>query len=177
MSMTILITRKDYEALPEGAPFELHEGMLVKQPSPRFGHQRLQSRILHDLVALVGTDRAVAGPVDVLVDEITVFVPDIVVLGDVPPDDAPYVGVPLMVVEVLSPSTRDRDRGFKTRRLLGLGVKEVWLIDGAERSIEVVTLDGGRLVRDDQCACSDAIAGFRLVPAELFARDDPSEAG
>ena len=100
--MTVLITRKDYEALPEGAPFELHDGILVKQPSPRFGHQRLQSKILQDLLALVGPGRAVAGPVDVLVDEITVFVPDLVVLGDVPPDDAQYVGVPLVVVEILS---------------------------------------------------------------------------
>ena len=171
MSMTILTTRKDYEALPEGAPFELHDGVLVKQPSPRFGHQRLQGKVLHSLVALVGPERAVAGPVDILVDEITVFVPDIVVLADVPPDDAQYVGVPLLVVEILSPSTRSRDRGFKTRRLLGLGVKEVWLIDARERCVEVVTCDGGQLVREEQPACSEVIAGFQLVPEELFARD------
>ena len=167
--MTILITRKDYEALPEGAPYELHEGMLVKQPSPRYGHQRLLSVMLHRLTELLGTARVVPGPVDVLIDELTVFVPDIVVLEDVPSDDAQYVGVPLVVFEILSPSARNRDRGFKTRRLLGLGVKEVWLIDGAKQVIEIVTCDGARLFREDEAARSDIIADFALVPSTLFA--------
>jgi len=167
--MTILITRKDYEALPEGAPYELHAGVLVKQPSPRYGHQRLLSVILRGLMDLLGTARVVPGPVDVLIDELTVFVPDIVVLQDVPSDDAQYVGVPLVVFEILSPSTRSRDRGFKTRRLLGLGVKEVWLVDGATSVIEVATCDGGRLFRDDEAARSAVIAGFELVPSTLFA--------
>jgi len=170
MAMTILITRKDYEALPEGAPYELHDGMLVKQPSPRYGHQALQSQILWDLMRLLGPTRVAAGPVDVLIDELTVFVPDIVVLEDIPQRDAQYVGVPLVVFEILSPSTRSRDRGFKTRRLLGLGVKEVWLVDGAKHVIEVVTCDGARLFRDDEAACSGVIKGFALVPSKLFAR-------
>jgi Uma2 family endonuclease len=169
MAMTILITRKDYEALPEGAPYELHDGMLVKQPSPRYGHQALQSLILWDLMRLLGPRNVVAGPVDVLIDEITVFVPDIVVLQDIPRRDAQYVGVPLVVFEILSPSTRGRDRSFKTRRLLGLGVKEVWLVDGATSVIEVVTCDGGRLFREDEAARSAVIAGFELVPSALFA--------
>ena len=168
--MTILTTRKDYEVLPEGAPYELHEGMLVKQPSPRFGHQRLQMAIVHRLLGLLPEAQIVAGPVDVLIDELNVFVPDIVVLEVVPPDDAQYVGVPLVVFEILSPSTRERDRGFKTRRLLGLGVKEVWLIDGAKGRIEVATVDGGLAARDDETARSQVIGGFALVPSELFTR-------
>ncbi len=166
--MTVLFTRKDYEDLPEGTPVELFDGLLVKQPSPRFGHQQLQSRILWALKQLLGPDRVIAAPVDVLIDEINVFVPDIVVLDDVPARDAQYVGIPCVVFEVLSPSTRDRDREYKTRRLLGLGVKEVRLIDGDERTIEVVTVDGGRVARDDRPARSDAIPGFELVPKDLF---------
>ena len=168
--MTILTTRKDYEALPEGAPYELQEGLLVKQPSPRFGHQRLQMLIVHRLLGLLPEAQVVAGPVDVLIDELNVFVPDIVVLGVVPPDEAQYVGVPLVVFEILSPSTRRRDRGFKTRRLLGLGVQEVWLIDGAKRRVEVATVDGALTARDDEIAQSSVIEGFALVPDELLRR-------
>ncbi len=168
--MTILTTRKDYEALPEGAPFELHDGVLVKQPSPRYGHQRLQAWIFAQLVAQFGTNGlVVAGPVDVLVDELTVLVPDLVVLPVVPDDDAQYVGVPVAVFEIASPSTRGRDREFKARRYLGLGVKEVWLIDGAERVIDIVTFDGARRAQGAQPAVSDVLPGFRLLPDELFA--------
>ncbi len=167
--MTALITRKDYEALPEGAPYELHDGMLVKQPSPRFGHQRVQVRILERLLALFGSEgRVVAGPVDVLVDEITVFAPDIVVLSEVPPDSAPYVGTPLAVFEVLSPSTAARDRDYKTRRLLGFGVAEVWLVDPAARTIERVTIDGAWPCPGDGSLGSEVLAGFELDTRTLF---------
>ena len=166
--MTILVTRKDYEALPEGAPFELFDGMLVKQPSPRYGHQRIQSEIIARLHTLLGPARAVPGPVDVLVDELNVFAPDIVVLDDVPGDDAQYVGVPVAVFEVLSPSTRDRDRAHKTKRLLGLGVREVWLVDPRDRCIEVATMDGVVRYEGSDEARSDAIDGFRLYPAEIL---------
>ncbi len=167
--MTVYMTRKDYEQLPEGTPVELCDGLLVKQPSPRWGHQRITMLIFRALTEVVEPVRVATGPVDVLIDEINVFVPDIVVLGEVPDDDAQYVGTPLVVFEVLSPSTVDRDREYKPRRYLGLGVKEVWLVDRQERTIEVVTLrEGGRLHRRDQRARSDVINGFELVPDELF---------
>jgi Uma2 family endonuclease len=168
--MSILTTRRDYEALPEGAPFELCDGLLAKQPSPRFGHQRIQMEILRRLYDVVEPVRVAAGPVDVLVDELNVFVPDVVVLDDVPADDAAYVGVPRVVVEILSPSTRERDRDYKARRYLGLGVREVWLVDRERASIEVVDLEGGREATARRPARSRAIEGFALVPEELFAR-------
>ncbi len=168
MEMTTLTTRKEYELLPEGTRVELCDGMLVRQPSPRYGHQRVQAAILKRLHSLVETARAVPGPVDVLVDEINVFVPDIVVLDRVPADDDQYVGVPLAVFEILSPSTKKRDRDFKTRRLLGLGVKEVWLVDGEQRTIDVVCLNEVRTFKGAKRANSDVIRGFRLAPDDVF---------
>ena len=120
--MTVYVTRQDYERLPEGTPVELCDGMLVKQPSPRWGHQRITMQILRALGAVVDPVRVSSGPVDVLIDELNVFVPDVVVLDDVPDDEAQYVGVPRVVLEVLSPPTQERDRDYKTRRYLGLGV-------------------------------------------------------
>ena len=167
--MTVLITQKDWEALPEGAPYELHDGMLVKQPSPRFGHQRVQALLLRRLWDALGADgRIVAGPVDVLVDEITVLVPDVVVLDEAPDDDARYVGVPRAVFEVLSPSTEARDRDFKCRRLLGLGVREVWLVSPRGPEVTRVTTDGARTALRDERLRSDAMPGFTLSPRDLL---------
>ena len=167
--MTAPFTRKHYEVVPEDIPVELLDGQLVKRPSPRLGHQRIQSRILHVLAGLLGPDRVAVGPVDVLVDELNVFVPDIVVHEQVPDDDAQYIGVPSVVFEVLSPSTEVRDRDYKARRYLGLGVKEVWLIDRARRRIELVDVDGTTPSVADQAATSRVVSGLELVPDQLFA--------
>ena len=168
MVMPILITRKDYEALPEGMPMELCDGMLVKQPSPRYGHQRIQSVILKRLLSLLPTELVLAGPVDVLIDELNVFVPDIVVLEERLDDDAPYVGTPLVVFEVLSPSTEARERDFKAKRYLGLGVAEVWLIDRAAETIEIVDLEGIRTSTNERPYVSMKVAGFALAPRDVF---------
>ncbi|MDJ0521735.1 MAG: Uma2 family endonuclease [Planctomycetota bacterium] len=170
--MTALFTRRDYEALPETMRVHLLDGVLVKDDVPRFGHQRIQMRIVHALIRLLGVEHVAAAPVAVIIDDLNVFEPDIVVLEEPPPDDAKDVGVPLAVIEILSPSTRARDREFKTRRYLGLGVKEVWLVDPDSQSVEVFDLDGSRVAGGDESARSRAIEGFVLVPGELFARPD-----
>ncbi len=174
MKMTVLFTRKDFEALPEDLSVQLLDGVLVKEPTPTFGHQRLQSCILLALQQIVGPDHVLAAPIGVLVDEINVFEPDIVVLGagpdELPHDDAQYVGVPLIVFEVLSPSTRRCDREYKPRRYLGLGVKEVWLVDDENQSIEVLDFDGARVAVNDDIARSRCVEGFELVPSRLFPR-------
>ncbi len=166
--MSILITRKDYEALPEGMPLELCDGMLVKQPSPRYGHQRIQAEILKRLLTLAPAGRVLAGPVDVLIDELNVFVPDVVVLSAALEDEAAYVGTPLVVFEVLSASTRTRDRDYKVKRYLGLGVREVWLVDRFAESVEVVDLEGVQAATDERPLRSTVVGGFSLAPRDVF---------
>ncbi|MCS7197903.1 MAG: Uma2 family endonuclease [Candidatus Bipolaricaulota bacterium] len=49
-------------------------------------------------------------------------------------------GAPDLVIEVLSPSTVEKDRLFKRRLYAKYGVREYWLVDPQTRSIEVLTL-------------------------------------
>lgn len=161
--------RADYDRLPEGFPAELIGGALVKEEAPTYGHQRIENRILTALVALVGVDRALPAPVDVGIDEWNVFQPDIVVLRQLPVDDeARDLGIPLLAVEVLSPSTARRDRGVKCRRMLRAGVAEVWIVDRAVGLVECHDAEGGRTAVGDAPLASRAVPGFILTPATLF---------
>lgn len=45
-------------------------------------------------------------------------------------------GPPDLVVEILSPSTAERDRGLKRERCAHFGVPEYWIVDPDERVIE-----------------------------------------
>ena len=163
-----LFTRADYDLLPEGFPAQLVEGFLVKEPSPTYGHQRIEHEILARLADLVGRARALPCPADVVLDDHNVYQPDVVVIREIPPEDSRDVGIPLLAVEVLSPSTGHRDRVVKTRHLLEAGVEEVWLVDPRQDTIEVHRAGGSREVRGTTPIESEVVPGFCLTPAELF---------
>ena len=162
-------TRADWSLLPEGFPAQLVEGDLVKEPAPTYGHQVFVLRVAASLHRFVGVERAPVAPLDVGLDDFNVYQPDVVVLRKRLPLDATDVGIPLLVVEVLSPSTASRDRGVKRRRLLAAGVEEVWLVDPVSRSIEVHDAAGVRTASGKDVLASRSLLGFAVIPDDLFA--------
>jgi len=165
-----LFTIADYERLPEGYPAQLVEGQLVREPAPTYGHGRIASAIHVQLARLVDPALILSSPADVAIDEHNVFQPDVLVLREQPAENAQYVGIPLVALEILSPSTAIRDRTVKKTRLLGLGVTEVWIVDPASQTIELHTSEGVKLHRGNNEARSSAVDGFALTPATLFPR-------
>jgi Uma2 family endonuclease len=51
-----------------------------------------------------------------------------------------------LVVEILSPTTRDRDRTVKARRYSELGIAHYWIVDPEDRRVECYGLQEGRYV-------------------------------
>jgi Uma2 family endonuclease len=163
-----LFTRADYDRLPEGFPAQLVDGFLVKEDPPTYGHGRVLTRLVARLLSVVPEHRLLTGA-GVALDDHNVFLPDLVVLRDVPADDAHYVGIPLVAFEVLSPSTARRDRRRKRPLLLAGGVAEVWLVDPAEGAVERHDANGVEGARGEETLRSRAVPGFEVVPARLFA--------
>jgi Uma2 family endonuclease len=169
MPATDVFTRREYDLLPEGFPAELVSGALVRQPSVRYGHGVVVSRLLAALLARLPPERVHAAPVDVVIDEWNVHQPDVCVLARAPRFHERATETPVVVFEVLSPSTRRRDAGVKRANYLRAGVAEVWLVDPDEKTVErhsareVVRGSGGEALR------SEVVPGFEVVPEALFA--------
>jgi Uma2 family endonuclease len=130
-------------ALPDdGLRHELLDGDHVVTPAPSPDHQR----VVGALAAVIGaTLRAhphlelFTGPADLRLSRRTLVQPDLCIIPVDPANrfrdwaDAP---VPLLAVEVLSPSTAASDRGSKRRLYRDAGVAEYWIVDIAARVVE-----------------------------------------
>ncbi|MEX0867026.1 MAG: Uma2 family endonuclease, partial [Pirellulales bacterium] len=90
-------------------------------------------------------------PIDVHLAEFDVVVPDFVVLLPANRIVTPtkIKGVPDLLIEILSPSTREYDRTLKRKRYEAAGVPEFWLVDPENHTVEQLILrDGKYTVRD-----------------------------
>lgn len=140
------LTRADLEAMPDdGHRFELIDGVLLVSPSPRPVHQRVVARLVVALTAVCPPELEVLpAPVDVVLADDTVFIPDVVVGERTAFTRQALVGPPVLAVEVLSPRTRLVDLELKRAKLQEAGCPHYWLVDPETPWLRCLTLkDGG----------------------------------
>lgn len=129
---------------------ELINGEVVAMsPSPTFNHNRVAFRIAllfeHYLKGKPCT--AIADGMDLYLTETDRFIPDMMVVCDREKIQWNGVhGAPDLVVEVLSPSTSKNDRMRKKAVYEACGVREYWLVDPNNRTIEQYLLRDGTLI-------------------------------
>jgi Uma2 family endonuclease len=104
-------------AQPSGR-YELRDGEVVGMSPDRVGHARIKARVWRELdraiAAKGGSCEALPDGLTVPIDETTSYEPDVLVRCGPPLDaDAVKVGDPVIVVEVVSPSSRGLDSGTK----------------------------------------------------------------
>lgn len=136
-------TRAEVLALPDdGQRYELVDGELLVSPAPRYLHQRAVAefyRRLHDYVARHGLGEALFSPSDLDLRAEQLVQPDLFVVAPAAGRAAEWadVGIPRLVVEVLSPSTARYDRVTKRRRYQRSGIPTYWVVDLDARLVEV----------------------------------------
>jgi len=157
MDMALTVPRYTVAELDDfpddGNRYELLDGVLMVTPSPGSPHQGIAARLAITLgVALQIPGHAyIYTPGVVQLPPRTQLQPDLLVAPARLPIGAPWVDMKdqWLAVEVLSPSSRRYDRDFKRNAYLDLGVREVWLVDIRDRSVEVCQRRGeGDVVRD-----------------------------
>jgi Uma2 family endonuclease len=176
-----VLNYRDYAALPDdGRRYEIHEGELSVTPAPGSKHQIVSTRLvaaLHVHVEARNLGIVVAAPFDVILSERTIVQPDIVYVatdrvGRI--SERGIEGAPTLVVEILSPSTREIDRDAKLRLYASYGVPWYWIVDPDSRVVEVYRLEAGsytlsKRVAGDEPLSAEPFPDLALAPASLWA--------
>ena len=118
--------------------------MMSPAPTPRHQHAGGQLYKILDACAATAGGLALPAPIDVALTPKTIAQPDVVYLraGHEHLVGERINGVPDLVVEVLSPSTANRDRVEKLDLYAAAGVPEYWIVDPKTRVMEFHVLDG-----------------------------------
>ena len=181
--MTVLETRqtyKDYEALPEGAPYQLIDGELIMTPDPTPLHQNIIGNIYQALRFFVESrklGRAFLSPIDVRLTDIDVFQPDLIFVRK---ENVAKIGrdklnvIPDLVVEVLSPSNAYYDLTHKKTIYAERGVEEYWIVDPKNETVEIFCREGNRFqseafFKNQDILESPMFPGFSMKLDEVFA--------
>jgi Uma2 family endonuclease len=138
---------EDYLQLPDEPRCELLRGLLVVTPAPRFGHQLAQG-VLYDVLLRYARSiggRAVTSPIDVELADDTVVQPDLLLLtpGRLDRIVGHVRGAPDLLVEIVSPGSARRDRVLKLELYRETDLREYWIVDPTERTVDFLTLRGG----------------------------------
>jgi Uma2 family endonuclease len=181
----IRLTYADYLSLPEdGLRYEILDGELAVTASPTTLHQRVSRDLefaLHRQVRELGLGEVFNAPVDVILADTTITVPDLVFIAR---ENAAIVttraieGPPDLIVEILSPSTAQRDRGVKAQLFARYGVREYWIVDPEERTLEILRRVADRFEPqgcyegDTVLRCTGVLDGVEIGLAEVWPAGD-----
>lgn len=136
-------TIADFEALPEGAYAQLINGeIIMSSPAPTPQHQRIivvMASQFHDFVTRKELGFVLCSPIDVYFSDDEVYEPDILFISHTRVKSLPdkITIVPDLVVEVLPPSSAYHDLVHKKNMYEANGVKEYWIVDPLEKTVEV----------------------------------------
>jgi Uma2 family endonuclease len=174
------ITPAYLETTPDdGLRYELIDGVLLVTPAPGYAHQLAVVRLLRRLDDAAPADcRVLVAPFDVVLDESSVVIPDLIVArrSDFTAKNLP--AAPLLAVEVLSPSTRRIDQGRKLDKYRRAGIGAYWVVDPLAPSLVAWELRDGEYVRAAAVSGSEAYVAaapfpVTVVPAHLVSEERP----
>jgi len=166
---------------------ELIKGKIFKMsPAPSSGHQRISWHLNGLLFNYLNGKKceAFSAPFDVRLprkskddkDIITVLQPDICIICDPSKvEEKGCLGAPDIVIEILSPFTNKKELKYKHEVYQEAGVKEYWVVDPREKSLQIYLHINGKLLasghlyaEDNDIVTTPILPGFSLDLSILF---------
>lgn len=161
---------EDFLALPEKVRAEWVDGVAIVSPPARRAHNRVGRR-LAELVEAACPDLEVDTEGGVRTGEHKYRIPDVSAIPVM--DDALFTEItPVMVAEVVSPTTRSEDTLRKSGEYFATGIGQYWIVDPANRSLTVLRAgtDGWDIVLEldaDRPAGEVTIGEYGTVAIDL----------
>jgi Uma2 family endonuclease len=166
--------------LPNGKRYELVAGEVVPMAAERAGHVRIKYRAwqaFSDAIKVSGLELDLLGDgMAVRIDPLTVYEPDLVLRAGPPvSDETVQISDPVIVVEVVSPSSHGHDSGAKLQDYFRMeSVRHYLILDGRTETVtHHARREDGRI--DTQVIGSGDLTlsppGLS-VPVEALFRDD-----
>ena len=172
------LTYEDYADAPDDERYELIDGELIMVPSPGEVHQSISFNLSIALgpVAQSGLGRFYAAPFDVVLSPHDVVQPDLLFVAAERADiitAANVQGAPDLVVEILSPSTAQRDWNQKRELYARHGVREIWIVDPEPMTVWQAFWEDGRfstgaIHSEGGILISPTLGGFAVNLSEVF---------
>ncbi len=175
-------TYEDYRRLPDdGWRYEVLQGNLRMTPAPAPWHQATLRNLTFLVLSYLQSNplgEVYFAPIDVLLPGglAAPVQPDLIFLASERlglVSERGIEGAPDLVAEVLSPSNWLDDRRTKFEIYAAAGVREYWLLDPRQRTVEVFVLEGnafallGKYVPGEP-ARSQVLPGFSPLVARIF---------
>lgn len=150
---TVPMTYEEY--LAEGevmARYDIIDGVREFMTNPTRRHQRILlnlARHLQQYEVASGRGQCLVSPQDVLITRVPLRTrqPDVLFIrhDQLPKcaperDPQPLLAAPELVVEILSPGETRRSRAAKLQDYCSVGVRECWIVDPKQETIEVLRL-------------------------------------
>jgi prevent-host-death family protein len=161
--------------------YEYIDGEVYLLASPAYNHQVSVSELFVIFYNWFKGKkcRPLTSPFDVTLtknkDNINVVQPDIIVICDTDKIDASgkYKGVPALVVEVLSGSTKTKDMVKKLNLYMQTGVREYWIVDPDKEEVIVYCFEKHDIAdhdtyMGDMTVKSRVFNGLEVKLAEIF---------
>lgn len=176
----LAFTYEDYRHLPDdGKRYEIIEGDLFMSPSPSTRHQNISLAVAVKLFTFVKDHRlgrVLEAPYDVVLSEHDVLRPDLLFVSNAHLSrvkEENLQGAPDLIVEILSPATRERDTTVKRKLYARFGVQEYWIVDPEAETIEVLSLAAGVYKKQatfgkKDTLCSPLLQGLEIALREIF---------
>jgi Uma2 family endonuclease len=169
-----------WESPDDSNRYEVIDGKLYVTPAPILPHQDASGNLFGFIWTHVRNNElgyVWAAPVGVVLDRFTAVQPDIVYVSAERAGIRTLRGIegaPDLVVEILSPSTRARDRGLKLSRYATAGIPHYWIVDPRHRTLEALELEGGEYQLRDRCEgdqlfCPVLFPGLEIPLAQVWA--------
>ena len=160
----VKLTYEDYCRAPDDKRYELLNGELMMVPAPNTKHQEILGRLYVELDRFVQEHelgKVYLAPLDVVLSNTDVVQPDVLFISRAREHritDKNVQGAPDLAIEILSPSTADRDLGDKHELYGRHGVLEYWIIDPVAETVTVHRQRDGKLERAGRFGRGESLA-------------------